>query len=545
MYRKITKTGPATLTIAIPATWVKSKKLKAGQYVEIIESENILTISPAKEKQTENIRIEYNETLIENMLEKLFLESTPIITIHSEDEIPKTINEIVNKFPGLQIVEQEPCKVVINQTLKPHLENPKALLRRSYIIMKEALTQNPPSFPKDFNDMIFLMQINQNYQKETLLLKELYQTISSIKKPMYDDAYALLRIIFLSIYNQKYSYSSAETKKIIETNTKTDKLFREYHQKSNSHLELSKLYHCTQLLNQLHNEIINEQSTTLLTNTQGKSSKKKFTVGVCLKNQSNTFWSREVKESMQNSALEYKNTEYLFDAPLTDFDATSQEQIVQKFLRAGVDGIIIAPVKTKIMTTTLSKINKINTPLLILDTDIETDDKYTFIGFDNYKGGYLTGKFIKSNLKKKSSILIIEGYAEGNFAKRVTGCVDALGKDFNITIVQGNFQESIAYDRTIQQLKKKNIDAIFATSDNMAMGAIKAVKSLRKNVQIYGFDMTEEGSNALKNKDLMSVVNTKPREMGILAVQTMNNLLNKKTVADKIEYQIELVTQKK
>jgi ABC-type sugar transport system substrate-binding protein len=56
--------------------------------------------------------------------------------------------------------------------------------------------------------------------------------------------------------------------------------------------------------------------------------------------------------------------------------------------------------------------------------------------------------------------------------------------------------------------------------------------------------MTEEGSNALKNKDLKSVVNTKPREMGILAVQTMNNLLNKKTVADKIEYQIEFVTQK-
>ena len=78
----------------------------------------------------------------------------------------------------------------------------------------------------------------------------------------------------------------------------------------------------------------------------------------------------------------------------------------------------------------------------------------------------------------------------------------------------------------------------------MAIGAIKALKTLGKNIPVCGFDMTEEGKNALDRKELLTTVNTKPREMGMLAVQTMDNLLNKKTVVDKIEYNIEIVTRK-
>jgi len=544
MYRKITRTGPATLTISLPAKWVKKHNLKPSEYVELKEAENKLIITSKPGEKSENITIQYNEVLIENMLEKLFLEAESTITIESRTRIPKTIINTINQFPGFEITELWEKKVIINRVMSPSLNKPSALLRRIYQVLIDALKQNPANFSSDVSENIFLLQLVQERPKEIFLLREFYETILKIKTPAHDDAYALVRVLFNKIYMQKYNFSTQDSKKISEIFSKTDDLFKGYYQKTKSHLQISQLYYCVQLLNQLHKEIIYSQSIDALSDITDKK-EKKYRIGVCLKNQANVFWDQEIKGSIIEVSKNYPEIEIILDSPLIDMDAKTQDKILQRFIEQKVDGIIFAPGYPKIISKTIDKINKENIPLVILDTDLETNQEYIYIGFDNYQGGYLTGEYLKKKLKPKSKILTLKGYTTGNSVRRVDGFEDAIGKGHKIDMIQAHFQESEAYEKTLKYLQKNEVDAIFATSDNMAMGVIKAVEELNKKVLIAGFDWTEEGKEALKQGKIISDISSKPRELGELGVQTIHDILKGKTIAERIEYKVELIKAEK
>jgi ribose transport system substrate-binding protein len=539
MFRKVTKTGPATLTIALPSKWAKNNNLKPGSYIEIQENPSSLIIAP-EQTPTHTIKITYNENFIENMLEKLFLEAESKIIIESQQQLP-SLDALIKKFPGFQIIEQQPNKITINRTLKPSIDNPEALIKRCYLIIKEALYENPPTFPDDLNNLIWLLQLNKQSPAQILLLRNILTEVSNFKSPVHDDAYSLLKNIFLLLYKQKYSFNVRDANKIKNIFKEKNELFEKFFEKSNQKLALAKLFHAINLLEQLHREISYQQS--ILEMNVFESKIKKPLIGVCLKNQSNKFWAVDVKESMELKAFENKDVEYLFDAPLSDFDIVSQEKILKKFIDKKVKGIILAPVEPGMMQKTINKINELNIPLIILDTDIELNNKYTFIGFDNFKGGYLTGLNLKKKLSTKSNVLIIEGHLKGNFSERIIGFKKALGTNYNIDIIRGDFQESVAYEQTIKVFNKKEYKAIFATSDNMALGAIKALEKLNKNAIVCGFDRTVEGIKAMNQGKLFSDVNTKPKELGVLAVQTMTDLLSKKLVPQKIIYDLELIGQ--
>lgn len=526
MFRKVTKTGPATLTIALPAKWVKEQKIAAGDFMELEEFETHLRLSKTSEKNPGIIKIPYNELLIENMLEKLFLESKDSIIIYSEKELPR-LNKLVKKFPGLQIINEEKNKITIERTLKSSIKNPKALLRRAYLLIKESLKNNPPN--PELEQLLFLLELHKR-SKEVLLLKELSENLF-FEKPVDDDAYALIKTIFRLIYKQKYSYNSQDANKLKNYFTNLNKVF----DKKNS-IELYQLYYVIKILNQLHKELIYQQSIEVLTTT-AKQQNKPFRVGVCLKNQSNNFWAVDVKESIIETAKN-SDVEFIFDAPLTNLDIDQQDNILNNFIQKNVDAIIYTPINPTKLSSRINEINKRAIPLLVLDTELEFNADFDFIGFDNYKGGYITGVYLNNYLKKSSKILLIEGHKKGNFTKRVLGFKDAM-KKHSIKTYSGNFQESIAYELALKHLK--NFDAVFATSDNMALGVVKAMKKLNLRVPICGFDKTEEGLQALNEGSLLTTVDTKPKTLGSLAVEHVINLLHKKPVAKRTEYDIELI----
>lgn len=544
MFRKVTKTGPATLTAALPAKWVKKQRIKAGDEIEINEIDNKLIIQTINQQEEKEIELQYNQILFEDMLKKLFLEGYDIITINNSTNKNK-LKEIIKKFPGLQIIEEQNNKTIISRTLKSNLSSTKAILRRCYLLLKESMENNPTIISEELSRLLFLIQLQENKTTEITILEELINTLKKIKKPIYDDAHATIRNIINKIYEQKYSFEYNKTRELLRLFEKEEELFKVYFKKDKNTKNISKINHCFLLLKQLHKELLQKQSIEMLETKTKKENNKQFKVGICLKNQSNKFWSLDVKESMELTTMKYKNIEFEFNSPLTSFDVKEQEKILNKFIEEKVDGIILALIEPKSMNKTLKKITKEKIPLLIIDTDLDQEGiSYNFIGFNNYKGGKLTAKYLKTKLKKPSKILIIKGRKEGNFNERVTGFIDTIGNKHETTVIRGEFVESIAYEKTLEHIKKHKTDAIFATSTNMALGASKATKELNIKIPICSFDKTKEGEAALKNGEFLSTIDTKPKELGILSIQTMNDLLKGKTVAKRLEYDIELITSK-
>lgn len=542
MHRKITRTGPATLTMALPAKWVQKNNLEPGQELKLDEIENqlIVSVQSRTDNSKEIKRIAYDEVLIKDMLEKVYKENISQIMIHSATNIPKSIKEIIAKFPGLKIMEEEKNKIILNQTLEPILSNPSAILRRIYLLLKQGIEFNPPKF-EDLEELLFLNSLQNKDSKENETIKSIFETLDSIKKPIFDEMNAYIQTIFSLIYEQKYSFSKSKAIQIKKLFEDKDSLFETYAKKERT-LILAKIYHSVSLLETLNKIIIKNQSLETLQSTEN-TSKKDFIVGVCLKNNSNKFWKEYVQGSMEESQKEFKNIEFIYKAPFTYPDIKAQEKIIDEFIEIGVDLIILAPLHPTKLEKHIKKIEKARIKLIVIDTEVESTVKNIYIGWNNYKGGELTANFLqkKLNSKSKCEILVVEGEKEGNFHERVIGFTDTI-KKHKVHIISANFQQSIAYKKTLELLKKKKVDAIYATSDNMALGILQALEELKLKILVCGFDATEEVIELIKKKKIICTIDDKPKVLGSLAIDVANKLLKNKQVSNKIVYEVELVS---
>jgi DNA-binding LacI/PurR family transcriptional regulator len=122
------------------------------------------------------------------------------------------------------------------------------------------------------------------------------------------------------------------------------------------------------------------------------------------------------------------------------------------------------------------------------------DANYCIVGSDNYMGGQLAARHLIS--RGRTRMLFLGDIAHPEINYRFRGYFDALneaGLVANEHHVQSAFSIESGYQHVIELLAEGiEFDGIFAASDNIAMGAIKALqkKSLRvpEDVSVVGFD---------------------------------------------------------
>jgi ribose transport system substrate-binding protein len=541
MYRKIIKAGPVSLAIALPADWIKKNRLESGVEIKVEENQNKLIISTEELQKKEKIKIKYDEFLMDDMLEKIFWEQYQQIIIYDETRLPKNLVQKIITLPGFEIIEESDTSITIERILEPSTKTPENITKRCYFLINDALNQNPPKIDKNVKELLDIAKLFRQESRETHLLIELINSIGSIDKRIYDDAYVRFKNTFRSVMEQKLRFKKDQAKELSEFFNQIDLVFQEYFNNNKKALDIAKLYNAFQTLRLLNNEIIKRQSIEILTELQQSKTKKRYTIGICLKNQSNEFWGNEVLSGIKDKIESHKDVEVIIKYPLTDFGVEEQNNILKKYIQKNVDLIIYAPVDPKKLESTLKNINHSKIPLIILDTDLEIRDiKYTYIGFNNYQGGKLTAEYLQTKLRKKNNIIILEGHLKGNFSRRVDGFIKIIGKE-HVKILSGDFTGSIAYEKIKEYAQNEKINAIFATSDNMAIGAAQALTEMKIKIPVCGFDATKEGIKAIKNKAIISTINTNPKKLGELAIQTAHDILSGRTVPERIEYDIELV----
>jgi ribose transport system substrate-binding protein len=77
-----------------------------------------------------------------------------------------------------------------------------------------------------------------------------------------------------------------------------------------------------------------------------------------------------------------------------------------------------------------------------------------------------------------------------------------------------------------------DVNAVFAQNDEMALGAIEALKSAGKlkDVIVVGFDAVPDAIKSVQNKEMAATIAQQPEKMGELAVTKAVEYLNTKTV---------------
>ncbi|MDY6896279.1 MAG: substrate-binding domain-containing protein, partial [Thermotogota bacterium] len=85
-----------------------------------------------------------------------------------------------------------------------------------------------------------------------------------------------------------------------------------------------------------------------------------------------------------------------------------------------------------------------------------------------------------------------------------------------------------------------DVDAVFAHNDEMALGALEAIKAAGKlqDIIVVGFDATPDALASVENGELSATIAQQPYTMGEMAVEKAHEYLNTETIYFPVPLQL-------
>lgn len=232
----------------------------------------------------------------------------------------------------------------------------------------------------------------------------------------------------------------------------------------------------------------------------------------------------------------------------TDYDPKILESSVRLMLEFGVDGFILAAVRLK--EPIVEELAAQRFPVVLVDRELASQ-KVTSVVADNHEGAYIAVEhLIKCGYRRIGIITGTPNTSTG--IGRFEGYTKALqdhGIEFDEAYVfKGPFKKDYGYQATMQMMSlKKPPQAIFAASDNIALGVMNAAEKMRlripEDLALVGFNDTEFSSNS---RIELTTVDQKHNEMGSLSVHMLIELIdrNESGYVNKIVLKPQLIVRK-
>lgn len=278
----------------------------------------------------------------------------------------------------------------------------------------------------------------------------------------------------------------------------------------------------------------------------GSSSSANPKVGLSLSTLNNPFFV-QIKEGAQAEAKKLGA-----DLTVTDAqnDASQQANQLQNFTSEGVDSIIVNPVDSDAAGPSVRSANKSDIPVVGVDRGVNKAKTAALVASDNVEGGQLGAKALAEKLGGKGKIVILQGLA-GTSASRERGAGFEEGlkayPDIKVVARQpADFDRTKGLDVMTNLLQAHpDVQGVFAENDEMALGAIKALRSKAgKSVQVIGFDGTPDGLKAVADGTMYASVAQQPKELGRIAVENALRAADGKKTEQTVKVPVKVVTSK-
>ena len=253
-----------------------------------------------------------------------------------------------------------------------------------------------------------------------------------------------------------------------------------------------------------------------------------------------------VKTAFIKAAQADPNVDVLFaDA---NNDVSKQLDQIDNFIAQKVNAIVVVPADYQGIVAGVEKANEAGIPIIALNIQ-SAGGKYTFVGSKNIDAGRMQGAFMKERLPKDAKVLYLQGtLGLYHSAERLKGFTEALDRpDVKILANQtGNYDRAegmkVAEDwiQTFPQF-----DAIIAANDQMALGALQALKSANRSagVMISGIDGRPDAVKAIADGDMSQSVFQNAVGQAKAAFEVVEDLKNGKPAPEEKLVPFESITK--
>ena len=262
--------------------------------------------------------------------------------------------------------------------------------------------------------------------------------------------------------------------------------------------------------------------------------------------ESNNPWRIAETNSMQDEAKKLG-----FQLVYTDAASSAAKQVsdVNSMIAQGVDVIFLAPREEKPLIPAIMNAKKAGITVILLDRNVDQKlakagrDYLTFIGSDFVDEGHRIAEWLIKQTGGKAMIIELEGTTGASAATdRKKGFDEIIGKQAGMKIVasqNGEFTRDKGR-QVAETLLQAHPDttAIYAHNDEMALGAIAAVKAAGKtpgkDVIICSIDGEKEAVQAVIDGTLGATCECNPR-FGPKAFATLKAYADGETIPPFIQ----------
>jgi len=280
---------------------------------------------------------------------------------------------------------------------------------------------------------------------------------------------------------------------------------------------------------------------------------KKVTIAVIPKGTTHEFW-KSVHAGAIKAGKE-AGAEIIWKGPLKEDDREEQIKVVEDFVTRGVSGIVLAPLDDSALRAPVHNATASGIPVVIIDSDLKSEEHVSFVATDNYKGGQSAGEHLAKLLGGRGKIVMLR-YQEGSAStmNREQGFLDAIKKSPGIEVVSSNqyggaTTESAysASENLLAPLKNADglkIDGIFCPNESTTFGMLRALQDggFAGKVKFVGFDASSKLLQGLSDGQIDALVVQNPFHMGELGVATLVAHLQGKKVEKRVDTGATLVT---
>lgn len=266
-----------------------------------------------------------------------------------------------------------------------------------------------------------------------------------------------------------------------------------------------------------------------------------YEIGLSISTLNNPFFVA-LKEGAEEQANVMDATLTVADA---QNDAAKQVNDVEDMIQKGMDLILINPTDSEAVGAAVQAANDAGIPVITVDRNAETGDVVAHVASDNVAGGQLAGDYMVELVGEGQKVVELEGIPGASATRdRGQGFNEAIDGKLEVVAKQSaNFDraEGLTVMENILQ-DNKDIVAVFAHNDEMALGAVQALEAAgMSDVKVIGFDATDDAVKAVEGGTMAATVAQKPAEIGKLGVEAAINHLKGETVEENIPVELELI----
>ncbi|MFP3125839.1 sugar ABC transporter substrate-binding protein [Ectobacillus funiculus] len=235
-------------------------------------------------------------------------------------------------------------------------------------------------------------------------------------------------------------------------------------------------------------------------------------------------------------------------APDSVSPISNHTNMLKKVLKQQPDALILVPIDDPSTTIpVLMEYKKKRIPVFLTSRDMEWEYKTAYIGTDNTVLGETAGRLLGSMLQPGDQVAIIFGSLEDRtMIDRKNGAKEVL-EDIGIEVVT----EQIGYNHfgnpkpVMESILQTypNIKGVVATSDRLALEALKTIEKDELKIPVIGTDGTIEMTKFIKTGKISATTAQNPYDMGYQSVEQAQKVIKGGIIAKRIDTGVDIITK--